>query len=154
MNIQCDTNKYVNCPRCLAYIYEKNLNRHMQSQKCQRGWQARNISTQQTEHQESKSICLPTTTYINSHGFVRQKPIEQPPSNNKSLLNQLLEDQKNIKKQNEMLNHELHCLEKMYMKLICAIENNSYKDNTATLNIVKRDQSTQTANTYHQIHFN
>lgn len=154
MNTQCDTDKYVNCPRCLAYIYEKNLNRHMQCQKCKRGWQARKISTPQNQHPEFNDICLPTTTFINSLTPILHNTIEQPPSNNKSLLNQLLEDQKKIKKHNEMLNHELHCLEKMYLKLICAIDNNSYKDNTITLNILKRDQNTQTANTYHQIHFN
>ncbi len=152
MNNQCDTSKYVNCPRCNSHVYEKNLNRHMGSMRCKRACQALNNSD--SDIHSFKGTCLSTTTSIKDNGQITQTIIEPPPVNNKSLLNKLLEDQKKTKKENEMLIHELQCLEKMYLKLICAIENQTYKQHAPLLNSLKKDQTTQTSTTYHQIYFN
>tara|TARA_B100001287_G_scaffold276791_1_gene289500 strand:+ start:44 stop:553 length:510 start_codon:yes stop_codon:yes gene_type:complete len=168
MNNKCETeqnrSKYVHCPHCSAYIYEKNLNRHMNSKRCKRTSEAKVVTSATDTFLESS---LPprveafAATYTNSRQQPNQisnfKVTDTPRENtnsNKSLLSKILEEQTNTKMENESLKHQIMCLETMYLKIIAAIESQSYKDSSFnTLKTLKRDVGTQTVQTFYNLTF-
>lgn len=109
---------YINCPKCNARIFEKNLCRHMNSNRCKKN------SNQFSSVQET----------------------------NRSMLNKLVVENKQLKDAVELSKHENECAEKLFLRLMGSLKNDKLKQEIDGLNF-KHDQCTQTDEHVHHIDF-
>lgn len=91
---------YINCPNCDARIFEKNLCRHMSSNRCKHNFLHK--SSKNKEAGSSKSV----------------------PETNKSMLYRLVDENKNLKTSLEKSKHENFCAEQLFMKLMNNVHEN------------------------------
>lgn len=117
---------YINCPNCDALIFEKNLCRHMSSNRCK-----------QNSNKSGESS-------------TSSQPLHET---NRSMLHKLVDENKHLKEEVEKRKHENYCAEKLFLKLMESLqEGKPIEEIEDELNF-KHDQCTQTDEHVHHIDF-
>lgn len=172
-----DLNNYVRCPNCTINIFEKNLKRHMSSDRCLKnslncssGFNTADQTNHQNHHETTKKSDKSETTKKSEKSETTKKSATTKKSEltNKSLLSQILHQNEIYKNQIISYEHEKKYSQKIYAEIFEYIQmkglssdhvgqsntSRNYEEllnnlnNTYPLKIMT-DKMTQTINTQH-----